>query len=159
MKKAIISIGIILFLTGVWQLWAADKQKTKETPVGIWKTIDDKTHDVTSKVQIWKSKEGALYGRIIQLYPEPDEDPDPVCDKCKGRYKDKKILGMVILWGFSQDEEDTERYWVKGKILDPDNGKIYSCKMTVNDGGKSLEVRGYVGISLLGRSQTWIRVR
>jgi len=158
MKKSILSIGIIVLLAGVWQVWGGEKQSTEESPIGVWKTIDDKTKDVTSEVQIWKAKNGKLYGRIIKLYPKPDEEPDPVCDKCEGKNKDKKILGMVILWGFTQDEKDSEKYWIKGKILDPDNGETYSCKLTVNEGGKSLVVRGYIGISLIGRSQTWIRV-
>jgi uncharacterized protein (DUF2147 family) len=124
----------------------------QDTPVGKWRTIDDKTGKVKSIVEIYDAGNGTLSGKVVQLL-NSDKGPNAVCDACKGANHDKPITGMVIAWGL-KPEGGT---WDGGKILDPKNGKVYSAKMTPQDGGKKLEVRGYMGFSLLGRSQTWIR--
>lgn len=123
------------------------------SPVGKWKTIDDETGEEKSIVRIW-FEDGVLYGKIDSLYLEPDEDPDPVCDECKGKNKDKPIMGMTIMENLSQ--KGTE--WTGGTILDPDNGKTYKCKIEIIENGDRLKLRGFIGISLLGRTQYWIRV-
>ncbi len=123
------------------------------SPIGNWKTIDDVTGREKSIVKIWEEN-NKLYGKIIKLFRLPDEDPDPICDKCKGKNKDKRVLGMTILWNLSYKKD----VWKGGKILDPDNGKIYGCKIRVIDNGEKLEVRGFLGISLLGRNQIWEKV-
>lgn len=124
------------------------------TPVGYWKTIDDKQNDVRSIVKIWVHTDGTLRGRIEKLFPRPDEEPDPVCDKCKGDKKDKPVLGMEFLWDF----KGSGAIWKEGKILDPENGKVYSCQLEVLEDGKKLKVFGYIRIIFkIGRSQTWIR--
>ena len=122
------------------------------SPVGTWKTIDDVTKEAKSFLEITE-KDGKLYGKIIKLVKKPGEDPNPLCTKCTGANKDKPILGMTIMWGLSKDGA----YYTGGKIMDPDNGKTYSCKIKVVDGGKRLEVRGFIGISLAGRSQFWVK--
>lgn len=123
------------------------------SPEGYWKTFDDDTHELESIVKLWIEK-GKLMGRIVKLFPKPDEDPDPVCDKCPGKRKDMKILGMIFLWGFSRDEDR----WVDGKILDPENGKTYHCRVEVVEDGKKMKVFGYIKIIFkIGRTQTWIR--
>jgi uncharacterized protein (DUF2147 family) len=124
------------------------------TPVGTWKTIDDKTGKPRSLVQITEA-DGKLKGQIIQLIREPGEDPDPVCDKCTGTMHNQKVKGMVILWGFSKDDE----VWDGGHIFDPKKGNddVYKAKLTPINGGKQLKVRGYIGFSLLGRTQVWTR--
>lgn len=116
---------------------------------GTWKTIDDKTGQPKALVQI-SDNGGELTGKIVKLFAKPDA----VCDKCEGEKKDKPIVGMTILWGLKKDGEDL---WKDGKILDPKEGKIYSSKASLADGGNKLEVRGFVGVSLLGRTQTWVR--
>lgn len=123
------------------------------SPVGKWKTIDDDTGKPKSIVEIWE-RDGKLYGKILSLFREPDEDQDPVCDKCEGFRKDKRVIGMTFMWGLSEDGDE----WSGGKILDPDNGKIYRCYIEVQDGGKKLKVRGYIGVSLFGRTQYWPKV-
>ncbi|MDH4261544.1 MAG: DUF2147 domain-containing protein [Spirochaetia bacterium] len=130
---------------------------TAITPVGKWKTIDDKTHEISSIVELWIDNHGQLRGKVEKVITKPGEDPNPVCDKCTDENKNKPINGMEILWGFKQEKQNDPTKWVSGKILDPDEGEIYSCELTVLDGGKSLKVRGYIGIPLLGRSQTWLR--
>ena len=142
----IVVIGVMCLTTG--SVGFADSA----SPVGLWKTIDDETGEVKSLVRI-SEEGGSLVGTIDKLFPKPGKDPNPVCDKCPGDKKDKPILGMVFLWGLTQQGEE----WSGGSILDPDNGKTYKCKVRVEGTGGTLTVRGYIGFSLLGRSQTWIR--
>jgi uncharacterized protein (DUF2147 family) len=123
------------------------------SPVGQWKTIDDATGEEKSIVEIWV-EDGVLFGRIDSLFIKEGEDPNPVCDLCKGEKKDKPVLGMVIIWNMEEGKE----YWQGGKILDPENGKVYGCKLKVIENGQKLEMRGFLGISLLGRTQYWIKV-
>lgn len=124
----------------------------QNTPVGKWRTIDDKTGKVKSIVEVYDAGNGTIDGKVIELI-NSDKGPNAVCDACKGANHNKPITGMVIAWGLKQDG----RTWDGGKILDPKTGKVYSARMTPIDSGKKLEVRGYMGFSLLGRTQTWIR--
>ena len=123
------------------------------SPVGRWKTIDDETGKPKSIVRIWEEN-GKLFGKVEELIRGPDEDPNPVCDKCEGDRKDKPIIGMTIMWDLERDGDS----WSGGRILDPKKGKTYRCTIALEDGGKKLKVRGYIGISLLGRTQYWYRV-
>jgi len=151
----------ILLLTTIVSgiLFAAEKSNSQKiSPVGTWTTIDDKTHKPKSVVVIEMDENGKLRGKITKLILRPDEDQDPVCDKCKDSvHKDKKILGMEILWDFHKKEANDTTKWVDGKILDPNDGNIYSCNLTVKPDGSALEVRGYIGFSFIGRSQTWVK--
>lgn len=153
MKKVIMLITLTaMIILPLMQLQAQDFKA--DDVIGKWNTIDDETGRKKSVVEIYK-KGDKLYGKIIKLFRLPDEDPDPVCDECDKddpRYN-KKIVGMVILEGLEWDDDE----WDDGKILDPKNGKVYSCKLWIEDG--NLQVRGYMGFSLIGRSQTWIRVK
>jgi uncharacterized protein (DUF2147 family) len=124
------------------------------TPAGLWTTVDDKTGKERSHVRIVENG-GTYEGKVEKLLNrQPDDDPDGICRKCEGERKDKPIVGMSILWGLKKDGEQ----YTGGEILDPKNGKIYRAKMKLLDGGKKLEVRGFIGVSLLGRSQTWLRM-
>ncbi len=122
------------------------------TPVGKWKTIDDKSGKPKSVVEIWEDG-GKFYGKVDQLLDPKPDDPHPVCKKCSGDLKDQPILGMRIMWGLKKDGSS----WSGGKILDPDNGKTYRCNLMLAEGGKKLQVRGFIGIALIGRTQTWER--
>lgn len=122
------------------------------SPVGKWKTIDDETKLPKSIVEITEV-DGKIQGKIVQLFRKPEEDQNPVCDKCEDSRKDQPVLGMMIFEGLKKDGE----YWTDGKILDPKKGKLYSVKMRLTDEGKKFDVRGYIGFSLLGRTQTWER--
>lgn len=122
------------------------------TPVGRWTTIDDDTKKPKSVISIYEEN-GKLFGKIEKLYREPSEDQNPVCDKCEGALKNQPILGMVIMKDLKKDDDE----WTGGTILDPANGKTYKCKIAVEDGGKKLKVRGYIGMSLLGRTQHWVK--
>ena len=118
---------------------------------GLWKTFDDKTHQVRGVMRLYE-QDGAVFGKI-ESSVDPKEAAD-VCDKCTGDRQNKPIIGLVIL---RQMKRTGENEYTGGDILDPDTGSVYKCKITVADGGKKLVVRGFVGFSLLGRSQNWIR--
>jgi uncharacterized protein (DUF2147 family) len=130
----------------------ADGMLTKTTPVGVWQSIDDHTHRPKALVQIMQNDDGTLSGKVIQGLDSGDS-PDRRCTQCTDARKDQKILGMTIIRRMKQDGDA----WDGGDILDPENGKVYRCKMRLEDGGQKLVVRGHIGISLIGRSQTWIR--
>ena len=127
-------------------------QEQEATPVGKWTTIDDETKKPKSVIAIYEEN-GKLFGKIEKLFREPNEEQNPVCDKCEGALKNQPIIGMVIMRDLKKDDDE----WTGGTILDPANGKTYKCKIAVEDKGKRLKVRGYVGMSLLGRTQKWNR--
>lgn len=122
------------------------------TPAGLWKTIDDKTGKPRSLIRI--SEHNGEYSAVVEKGLLETDTGEKVCDKCTDERKGQKIIGMTIAKGLKQNGSKYDG----GEILDPDNGKIYKCKMTLDESGNKLEVRGYIGISLIGRSQTWHRV-
>jgi uncharacterized protein (DUF2147 family) len=124
------------------------------SPVGLWTTIDDETGVKKSMVEIYEAEDGQLEGRVVEIL-HSDRGPNPRCTECKGDRKDQPILRMVILWGMRANEGEGE--WTGGRILDPTNGKEYKCRLRLLPDDK-LEVRGFIGFSLLGRSQEWQRV-
>lgn len=121
------------------------------SPVGLWKTIDDETKQEKSQVRISEAG-GVLVGKVEKLM-DPSKQ-DAVCDKCSDARKDQKVLGMTIVEGVKKNP--AEEYWDGGTILDPNNGKTYKVRMTPKDGGKLLEVRGFIGPFY--RNQQWIRI-
>jgi uncharacterized protein (DUF2147 family) len=141
MKKAIIGAGLTLVIFFSQNLFG-------QTVVGKWRTIDDETGKPKSIVELYEQN-GKLYGKIIKLFREPNEDQDPVCDKCEDARKNKKIIGMNIITDMSKDGTE----YSGGEILDPKKGKIYRCKLWVENG--KLMVRGYLGFFY--RTQTWTR--
>jgi uncharacterized protein (DUF2147 family) len=123
------------------------------TPVGLWKSIDDNTKKERSLIRISEAG-GVLTGRIEKAL-DPDAKPGAVCDKCVDERKDKPLIGMAIIRNAKQNADD-KATWDGGDITDPDNGKTYKLRLKPMDGGKSLEVRGYIGPFY--RNQTWVRV-
>jgi uncharacterized protein (DUF2147 family) len=123
------------------------------SPVGIWETVSDTLGKPDSRVRIAEVA-GELRGTVIQVYSPPNERPDPVCEKCEGALKNKPVVGMTILTGFRRTADG----YGSGEILDPNDGKTYRCQIELQDGGRKLAVRGYVGIPLLGRTQVWTRL-
>ena len=124
-----------------------------DSPVGRWKTIDDGTGKPKSVVQIEQAANGTLSGKVVEIL-QSNHGPNPTCDKCDGALKGKPIKGMTILWGL---KPDGTAVWGGGSVLDPAKGKTYKAKITLTEGGKKLQMRGYVGIEALGRTQTWVR--
>ena len=124
-----------------------------ESPVGRWQTIDDETGKPKSVVEIQQAADGSLSGEVAEIL-RSEQGENPVCNACDGERKDKPIAGMTILWGLKPDGEGV---WSGGTILDPAKGKTYRAKVTLLEDGAKLEMRGYIGIEALGRTQTWIR--
>jgi uncharacterized protein (DUF2147 family) len=122
------------------------------SPVGRWRTFDDRTGHESGLVEIARTGD-ALEGRVVRIIPRAGEPADPVCKKCDGPEKNQRVIGMTILKGFKRDGDE----WDGGTILDPRSGSVYSSELRLDDGGRKLLVRGYIGISLLGRTQTWLR--
>ncbi|CAM3036739.1 DUF2147 domain-containing protein [Legionella worsleiensis] len=119
------------------------------SPAGNWTTIDDKTGAKRALVNLSIS-DGVLSGHIVKVYSRAGDTG--ICSKCPGAFKDKKIQGLGFIWGL---KDEGNGVWSGGSILDPQTGKIYKVKATLQ--GNKMYVRGYVGVSMLGRTQTWVR--
>lgn len=148
-------LQIIMFMSFIIPGILSAQEKTME---GRWKTIDDKTNKEKSVVLIWIDEKGNLNGKIEKLFLKPDEDQNPVCDKCNGNKKDAPIIGMQILWDFAADHKKGAGMWNSGRILDPKTGVVYSCNLSLDENSDKMIVRGFVGFSFIGRTQTWIRI-
>lgn len=117
--------------------------------VGKWKTIDDKTGKAKSIIEIYQ-KNDKYFGKIIEIFDKSRKDA--LCEKCSGSEKNKPVLGLVIVKGI----EKKDNVYENGTIMDPENGKVYSC--TITPMKNKLKVRGFLGISMFGRTQTWEKV-
>lgn len=145
MKKYLIIIGLAIISTTL---------VNAQSITGQWKTIDDETGKAKSIVDL-TIKDGKLYGEIVKLYLNADEDQDPICDLCPTDRKDKKIIGMTIITALEKDGKEWE---ADDAILDPKDGKLYDCKIWIDeDNSDILNVRGYIGFFY--RTQEWKRVK
>lgn len=142
MKKYFLSL-LLVITAGVFSASA-------QGVVGKWKTIDDETGEAKSIVEIYE-QDGKIYGKVVEILNPAKKNAK--CTKCKGDDKDKPILGLVIIKGLEKDGDE----YTDGDILDPNKGKTYSCTIKL-DGKDKLDVRGYLGFSFIGRSQTWTRI-
>jgi uncharacterized protein (DUF2147 family) len=140
------TLAVLLCLSGL-ALWAAD---SASTPVGRWRTFDDKIAGKAKAIIVLYEEKGLLFGRVETLV---DPDAVKICDKCSDERKGQAVTGMVVVRRMKKDGDE----YTGGDILDPKNGSVYRCKMRLIDQGRKLSVRGYIGFSLFGRSQTWIR--
>lgn len=124
------------------------------TPLGAWHSIDDETKKPKAVIRISTNASGVMSG-VVEKALDSKPGAEANCDKCTDDRKGKPKIGMEIIRGGKK--VDGKDVWEQGKILDPENGTDYSLRLTPVDGGKKLEVRGYVGTPMLGRTQTWIR--
>jgi uncharacterized protein (DUF2147 family) len=143
MKKSIV-FSLVVFFAVICNVQS-------QGVIGKWKTVDDETGKPKSVVEIYE-KSGKIYGKIIEIF-EADKR-NRVCEDCSGEDKNKPILGMVIIKGLRKDGNE----YGDGQILDPKNGKLYKCVITL-EGNDKLKLRGYIGVSLFGRTQYWSRVK
>jgi uncharacterized protein (DUF2147 family) len=121
------------------------------SPVGLWRTIDDATGRPRALVRLFE-KDGRIFGRIEKGLAL-EAETDPMCSRCTDERRGLPKIGLVIIRNMQRDGD----VWSGGDILDPDNGKVYRCRLRVVDDNRSLEVRGFIGFSLLGRTQMWER--
>jgi uncharacterized protein (DUF2147 family) len=143
-----------MFVVVVVLLWSVSLSLAAESPVGRWKTIDDETNKEKSVVEVYEAG-GKLYAKIVQLLQEKDGGAGKLCTKCTGSDYNMPMIGMVFLKDLKKDDDE----YAGGTIMDPNNGKTYKCKIAVVEGGEKLKVRGFIGLSLLGRTQIWHRVK
>jgi len=127
----------------------AAQAQSADSPVGLWRTIDDETKQSKALIRIVEQG-GALVGRIERILVGA---ADAVCEQCTDHRKGQPVQGMTILSGLRKDGEA----WGGGEILDPKNGKVYKAKVSIAEGGRRLDVRGFVGVAAFGRTQTWLR--
>lgn len=161
-KTFVKGLAVIAALCVSWQVFAATghtkaTKKTFATPAGYWNTIDHDTNKPSSVIKIWQAKDGLYYGKIDYIYPEHGHKKSDVCKKCKGPLHNKPILGMQIIQHFQATQDPN--FYNKGRIMDPTNGKTYKCRMTLKEKGSVLDVHGYIGIPLFGRSDIWYRTQ
>ncbi len=123
------------------------------SPVGRWTAYDDDTGEADAIIEIQRREDGTLYGWVDEILSQPKDGEPARCTECEGEIKDAPVLGLPII----RDMQREGGIW-RGHIMDPKNGKVYNATMSMAKEGESLEVRGYIGIPLLGRSQTWGRV-
>ena len=145
-KKGV--FGLVLSLASVTAFSA--------TIEGFWHSIDDRTGEKLSIVEIRKGADGTFRGKILYRYPVPGGVALTHCTKCPPPYTNQPIVGLEFFSGFKQDEKNPNLY-VDGRVLEPKSGKIYKGKANLSADGKRLRLRGYVGVSALGRTQVWIR--
>lgn len=126
---------------------------SQTSPAGYWRTIDDETSRPKSIVEITETG-GELEGKVVKLLDREGKDPNPICDGCPGDRKGQPVKGMTILWGLEPENGE----WTNGTILDPSSGDTYDATLKLRKGGEKLDVRGYIGFSMLGRTQVWERV-
>lgn len=147
MNKSKLGLMLIAtFMTGT--IYAQDL-------TGTWQQIDDKTGSPKALIEIRQDSNGTYAGKIVKVTPRPGYTPQKTCNKCPAPYTNQPILGMDVLKGLKQVGDSVN--YEKGRVIDPLTGKIYDAKVRLSSNGKRLTLRGYVGVSALGRSQTWIR--
>ena len=146
------SVAMALEIAILSAVIGSDAFASELSPVGLWKTIDDTTGKPRGLVRITE-RNGEYQGKVEKVFIEPGEDPDPKCEKCDGARHNQPVIGMTILWGLKKQGDEYEG----GAILDPESGKVYRAKMKLDGDGGKLGVRGFIGFSLLGRTQTWLR--
>ena len=145
MKQAVAAIFLVASTVSAW---------AQMTPEGLWRNIDDKTGEAKAEIRIRDTGGGNLDG-VLEKRLTKDAKPEDVCKECSDDRKDKPLLGLELIRGAKKAEG--KEVWEGGKILDPENGRTYTLRMTPIDGGKKLEVRGSFGP--FGRTQTWVRVQ
>ncbi len=138
-KSAFVIIAMMMMTASVFA----------QSPVGVWKTIDDETQEAKSHVEIYEV-DGKFHAKVVKLLKDASTS---ICENCSGAKKNQPIEGMEILTGLTKYKD----YWSYGKILDPANGKTYKCSAWL-EGNDKLKLRGYIGISALGRNQVWHRI-
>ena len=151
MKFPVVTLMLVaaaLSVAGPARVRAADP-----SAIGLWEQVDENTNKAESWFRI-SEKNGVYEGAIVKMFPKPGEDPNWVCSKCEGAEKNQPVLGLNLIKGMQRSGLSYEG----GTIMDPRDGKVYRALMNVSPDGSKLEVRGYLGISLFGRSQTWNRL-
>ena len=148
--------GVLVLLSSISAF--AQKQASalssayQNSPVGRWRTIDDATGKPASIVGI-REENGKLIGRIEKVFDPFPKEANPKCTACQGELKGVPLVGMKILWDLAKHDNE----WSGGKIIDPDSGKTYNCSLALEKGETRIKIRGFIGMSIFGRTQYWLR--
>lgn len=142
---------MVKYLVLLWLVALLPSASVGPSVLGKWKTIDDESGKAISIVEIYENN-GKIYGKVADILIPKDKNK--VCINCSGSDKNKPILGLVVIKGLTKEGDE----YTNGKILDPKHGKLYKCYITC-EGPDKLKVRGYIGVSIIGRTQYWHRVK
>ena len=140
---------------GAFLLSAVSSFSFAEDIIGLWQSIDDKTGAPKALVEIRKEADNTYAGKVVKLTPRAGYTPKETCVDCPAPYTNKPIIGLDVVTGLKSTDGLN---YTSGRILDPNTGKLYSLKAKLSSNGKRLHLRGYLGVSALGRNQIWIRV-
>jgi len=155
MKLSFLKLAILgAFISLNAAAWAASVGG-EPTAAGLWEQVDEKSGKAESWFRI-SEKNGVYVGQIVKTFPKPGEEPADkwLCTKCEGEERNAPVLGLALIKGMQRDG----RKYENGTIMDPRDGAVYRALMELSPDGQHLEVRGYLGIALFGRSQTWNRL-
>lgn len=147
----------LMFLASGLQTSAHAATTPDKSIYGYWKSLDKDTGKTQSIFRIWEDK-GKIVGKIIKTFPKPNgEKAQAICTECTGNQKGKPVVGLIFLWGLAPDEENP-RKWVDGKVLNPEDGKVYNAELELAQDAKTLTIYGYIKMLVkLGGSNTWQR--
>jgi len=148
LRKSIVMVAVVLIGAADLPVRAAEP-----TAAGLWEQVDDNTGKPESWFKITE-RNGVYVGNLVKIFFKPGEDENWVCDRCEGAEKGAPVLGLALIKGMRRNGYSYEN----GTIMDPRDGSVYRALMRLSRDGNKLEVRGYLGISLFGRSQTWNRL-
>lgn len=151
--RNLMKLMIVCFMVAM-----ATNAAAKNPPIGVWKTIDDINGKPKAIIEISETPNQTLEGRILKVFSQPGQVQKEFCTACEGKRHNQRIIGLTILEHLKQNKEKADE-WHDGEILDPKTGKIYHCNLRVTDNGQKLNVRGFIGLPLFGRTQTWIKVK
>ena len=146
-SRAVLAAALLLGAAGF------PSRAAEPTAAGLWEQVDEKSGKPESWFRI-AEKNGIYEGTLVKIFPKPGDDPDFRCDKCEGDEKGKPVLGLALIKGMQRKGLDYE----DGTIMDPRDGSVYHAVMKLIQDGQKLEVRGYLGIVIFGRTQTWNRL-
>jgi uncharacterized protein (DUF2147 family) len=144
-------LGLMLSLAA-GTLIISEPAASQPSAAGVWKQVDE--HGKVGALVTISEQHGVYVGRLSKLFLDPKDDPNPVCTRCPGDKLNQPVLGLTFIEGMKQTGLDYE----DGTILDPETGDVYHAKMSLSPDGNELNVRGYVGLAIFGRTQTWTRV-
>ncbi len=145
----------VMGFAALLSLLAADAVNADMSPIGLWQAVDPDTKQPTGWFAVTEDNNGVYDGTLVKMFLQPGQDPNVVCDKCRDDRHNQPWLGLQIIRGMKPDGDNK---YDGGTILDPRNGHVYDAMMTVTPDGQTLVVRGFLGISFLGRNEYWTRL-
>jgi uncharacterized protein (DUF2147 family) len=154
-KRRLLSIGLAV-VASVLVTSPKPASADEKTVFGYWKHLDDDSGQTQSIFKLFENK-GKLMGRIEKTFDTPKKKAQKICSECTGSQKDKPIVGLIFFWDFTRDKDDANK-WVDGKILNPEDGKVYNAEAELAPDGKTLKVFGYIRVVIkIGGSSVWKR--